>query len=462
MTRGRLAARHRPLRHRLLTSLLTITVLVLAGFNVATLLLLRDFELAETDAVITHALASNAGRAGDLLADARAGHRSEVVSGGYYLAVVTADGAVQVVAGDPHAGPRLPADLTAVAGSGAWLTVPGSDGHGSFRLHAVSTSAGILVAAANLDTVAGRIHHLIGVLAAGTAVALLVLGLTGTAVVRHGLRPLEAMAGRADRISGGDLSDRVAPEDPHSEVGRLGVALNQMLARIEAAVREQEANQRLVQRFFADASHELRTPLASLLAHAELYEQGALHGPGQVDEAMRRIRVSAQRMSGLVDDMLRLARLDQHPPLVPRPIELGTLVTDRIRDARDAGPEHHWHTDVASEVRVTGDAELLRRAVDNLLANVRIHTPAGTTASVALRRDGGYAVLDVADDGPGVPEAALPRLFDRFYRAVPERAAGSGLGLAIVAEVAAAHRGAVTAANAGPGLRIQLRLPASG
>ena len=225
------------------------------------------------------------------------------------------------------------------------------------------------------------------------------------------------MATQADRITAGDLTDRVTSQDPHSEVGRLGSALNGMLARIEASVREREADQELMRQFFADASHELRTPLASLRANAELYQQGALPERAQVDEVMRRIGLEARRMSGLVDDMLRLARLDQHPDQQREPVELSELVAGCVDRMRVAAPEHGWQTEILDGVVMVGDEELLRRTVDNMLANVLAHTPAGTSATVTVRERGDAVEIEVSDTGPGVPAERLPHIFDRFYRA---------------------------------------------
>ena len=228
---------------------------------------------------------------------------------------------------------------------------------------------------------------------------------------------------------------------------RLGAALNAMLARIEDFVTEREASQAASRRFFADASHELRTPLASLRANAELYQQGALPRRDQVDEAMRRITLEAQRMGGLVDDMLRLARLDQQPGQRCEPIHVGALAAECGQRARTSHPDWTWRSDITDGLEVAGDEELLRRAIDNILGNVAAHTPEGSTATLtAIGRDG-QVILDVSDDGPGVLPEQLPRIFDRFYRAsVPSRRPGSGLGLAIVAAVATAHGGQVTAA----------------
>ena len=282
--------------------------------------------------------------------------------------------------------------------------------------------------------------------------------------MRRGLRPIETMAAQADRITAGDLTERVSPQDPRTEVGRLGAALNGMLTRIEASVEEREASQELTRRFFADASHELRNPLASLRANAELYQQGAITERPQVDEAMRRIAHEAQRMSALVDDMLRLARLDQHPGRQHDPVDLTALTRECAERARIASPRRTWQADIAPGLTTTGDEELLRRAVDNLLANVRAHTPAGTAATITAAGHGDTITIEVSDDGPGVPADQLPRIFDRFYRAGGQpQLPGSGLGLAIVTAIAAAHYGTAQAALDDPhGLRITLTLPGAG
>ena len=132
--------------------------------------------------------------------------------------------------------------------------------------------------------------------------------------------------------------------DLRTEVGRLGVALNGMLGRIEASVQERDASQEATRRFFADASHELRNPLASLRANAELYQQGALPDRASVDEAMHRIALEAQRMSRLVDDMLRLARLDQHPGQEHEQVDLTALVASCAERSQLADPGRTWHT----------------------------------------------------------------------------------------------------------------------
>jgi len=289
----------------------------------------------------------------------------------------------------------------------------------------------------------------------------LLIGLGVFVVLRRGLRPIEAMARQADRITGGDLTDRVTPHHPRSEVGRLGAALNGMLARIEADLYEREASQHQMRRFFADASHELRTPLASLRANAELYQQGALCSPDELDEVMERIVLETRRMGRLVDDMLRLARLGQHPGQSREPVDVTAVVTGCAERAAVADPARTWLVRVADGLTTVGDEELLRRAVDNLLRNVLVHTPGHTVGTITASGDGGRVTIEVADDGPGVAPDELPHIFERFYRAgAPSGRPGSGLGLAIAAEIASAHGGTAHAEPVTPrGLRITLTLP---
>jgi two-component system, OmpR family, sensor kinase len=345
------------------------------------------------------------------------------------------------------------------------VTATSRNGQDQLRLLAVPEPDGsTLVVTTSLDKVNKTIDQLILILVIGSAAAGL-LAAGGVAwIMRRGLRPIETMAAQADEITAGDLTDRVTTHDPRTEVGRLGAAINGMLARIEDFIAEREASQEATRQFFADASHELRTPLASLRANAELYQQGALPGRRHVDEAMRRITLESQRMSGLVDDMLRLARLDQQPGHEHEPVDVTALVTECAQRARTTDPGRTWHTHVAGGLEAAGDEELLRRAIDNLLANVYAHTPDDAVATITAARRNGSVSIEVSDDGPGVPAGQLPHIFERFYRAgVPSHRPGSGLGLAIVTAIATAHNGTAEAARNDPhGLRITLTVPACG
>jgi two-component system, OmpR family, sensor kinase len=471
----------RRLRTRVLAGVVAVTLVALAAFDVAAVTALRGYLIAQVDTRLQTVAdlyqppnqSSKSARTplGKPSVDRRQLATQQNASPGkpethllpapldeYFIAVVHPGVIMEIAGGDPS---LKPAGLGGLPTSDRPQTAASGYGHGQLRLLAVPYDGGTLVISTSLSEVNGIAGQLEVILAVGSAAAA-VLVFAGVAwVMRRGLRPVETMAAQADRITAGDLSDRVSSQDARTEVGRLGAALNGMLARIQAFIAEREASQEATRRFFADASHELRTPLASLRANAELYQQGALPGRPQVDEAMRRITIEAQRMSGLVDDMLRLARLDQHPARQHDPVDLTMLILDCADRAQATDPARTWHAHVVPGLVVTGDEELLRRAVDNLLANIRAHTPAGTVATVTAARPDGTVVIEVSDDGPGVPAGQLPRIFDRFYRAGgPSPRPGSGLGLAIVASVAAAHGGTAQAAPNHPhGLTITLTLP---
>jgi two-component system OmpR family sensor kinase len=381
----------------------------------------------------------------------------------YFVEFYSPKGPKLILGGNPDLKPKIPADLARLAARQQPETVSSSNGRAQLRMLPVGFGRATLLVTTSLAGLNKTADRLELILIIGSSCAALLVATGVALILRRGMRPIETMATQADRITAGDLTDRVYQGDARSEVGRLGAALNDMLARIEISVREREASQELTNRFFAEASHELRTPLASLRANAELYQQGALTERAQVDEAMRRIALESQRMSALVDDMLRLARLDQHPGQEYEPVDLTALVTDCVDQAKIADPRRSWQADIAADLEATGDAELLRRAIANLLANVRTHTPAGTAATVSAARANGSIRIEVSDDGPGVPAEQLPRIFDRFYRgATPTRRTGAGLGLAIVAATATAHDGTADAAlNCPHGLTVALTLPSA-
>jgi two-component system, OmpR family, sensor kinase len=468
------------LRTRVLAGVLLITVVALVAFDAAAVTALRRYLLSQTDSRLQTVLSMYrpvnrplqvtmrsksplvSAVTGERLAVPAQVKRNWVIAGPrvrlsppllaqYYVGLVTIHGQRGFVVGNPRLVPRI-APGWAVSAAGPHVqTVSSAGGATQLRLRAISvpTAAGALVATTSLAAVNNTVGRLELILIIGSIVAGLLVAGGISWVMRRGLRPIETMAAQADRITAGDLTDRVSPHDPATEVGRLGAALNGMLTRIEAAIHEREA------------SHELRTPLASLRANAELYQQGALARRPQVDEAMRRIALEARRMSRLVDDMLRLARLDQHPDQGHDLVDLTALVHGCAERAQIADPQRTWRAQIAPGLVATGDEELLRRAVDNLLANVRAHTPDGTAATITAAARNGSATVEVSDNGPGVPADRLPHIFDRFYRAAaPEPRPGSGLGLAIVTAIAAAHQGTAQAALNDPhGLRVTLTLP---
>jgi two-component system, OmpR family, sensor kinase len=280
--------------------------------------------------------------------------------------------------------------------------------------------------------------------------------------VRIGLRPLDAIGSTAAAIAGGDLSRRVDRSEAHTEVGRLGLALNSMLGQIESAFRAKDASERRLRRFVADASHELRTPLAAVRAYAELFTRGADRRPDDLARAMEGITRESERMSLLVDDLLLLARLDEGRPLERQQVQLEELVGEAVDTARAVDPDRPIDVEL-QPASVLGDYDRLRQIVDNLLGNARAHTPPGAPVRVRVRGDDGSAKIEVEDSGPGLGTEDVERVFERFYRSDSSRSrdsGGVGLGLSIVAAVARAHGGSVVAASeVGRGATFRITLP---
>ncbi len=328
-----------------------------------------------------------------------------------------------------------------------------------YRVLATTTRSGdILVTGLPLAAVQETVLRLAGIVALVALTGLAVAALVAMRIVRWSLRPLRRVSATASQVAElpldrGEVAliERVstADSDPATEVGQVGAALNQLLDHVAAALEARQHSEMQVRRFVADASHELRTPLASIRGYAELTRRSSEVIPPDVAHALGRVESEAVRMTGLVDDLLLLARLDSGRPVEHRPVDLSRLVVDTTSDARAASIDHAWDLALPDQpVVVDGDEARLHQVVANLLANARTHTPAGTTVTVRLaaRADGG-AILTVADDGPGIPAELLPVVFDRFSRADSSRsrAAGStGLGLAIVAAVVEAHGGNVS------------------
>jgi two-component system OmpR family sensor kinase len=282
-------------------------------------------------------------------------------------------------------------------------------------------------------------------------------------VVKLGLRPLEQMGDTAGAIAAGDLSRRVEPADDHTEVGRLGVALNEMLVQIERAFDERARSEERLRRFVGDASHELRTPLTSIRGYAELFRRGAAQRPDDLEKTMRRIEEEASRMGVLVDDLLLLARLDQGRPLERAPVDLARLAVDAVDDARAVAPERTIEYTPNGAVVVPGDEARLRQILANLLSNACTHTPPDTPIEVRVTDADAEAVIEVHDEGPGIAPEDAAHIFDRFWRADPSRArirGGAGLGLSIVAAIADAHGGrAEVESTPGQGATFRVRLP---
>lgn len=307
-----------------------------------------------------------------------------------------------------------------------------------------------------------------------TLLVLAVAALGVTAIIRALLRPLERVTETATRVAElpldrGEVAliERVPEDDVRgdSEANRVGSAFNRMLDHITAALTARQHSEDRVRRFVADASHELRTPLASIRGYAELTRRVPYDLPDDVQRALGRIESEATRMTSLVEDLLLLARLDSDPKVESHRVDLTRLVVDALSDAHAAAPEHEWILDVPEKpVEVLGDEARLFQVVTNLLANARVHTPKGTKITVTLgaNLDTGLAEVTVADDGPGLEQDLIGRVFERFVRGDASRSRGSGstgLGLAIVAVVVEAHGGTVDVSSSPGDTRFRFTVP---
>ncbi|MEU7291696.1 HAMP domain-containing sensor histidine kinase [Streptomyces exfoliatus] len=367
------------------------------------------------------------------------------------------------------------AALAAVPRDGNPHTVELPGGLGSYRVEYAEGSHGTFLSGIPLTEVEDALATLVLVELSVTGAGLVAASLAGTVLVGVALRPLRRVAALAGQVaklplhSGEVALHQRVPEteaDPRTEVGQVGAAINRMLDHVHSALDARQQSETRVRQFVADASHELRTPLASIRGYAELTRRGREECGPDTRHALGRIESEATRMTGLVEDLLLLARLDAGRPLSYETTDLVPLVVDAVSDARVAGPDHHWRLELpelsTDHTAVRADGARLQQVLVNLLANARTHTPPGTKVTARVRTEAGAAVVDIEDDGPGIPAALLPTVFERFARgdASRSRHAGStGLGLAIVRAVVLAHGGDVGVESA-PGRTVfTVRLP---
>ena len=374
--------------------------------------------------------------------------------------------------------PRLPSPLPGASAQNGEATLfdtgATSDNGPAFRVlvQAVPQDQRVLVVAVPLTETTQTMGRLLGIETLVFALVLAGLAVAAWLLIKRDLRPLEAMADTAGEIAAGDLSQRVEPAEPRTEVGRLGLSLNAMLEQIEVAFAERAATEETLRRFLADASHELRTPLTSIRGYAEVFERGAKDDPEDLATAMRRIEEESRRMGVMVDELLLLARLGEGREPEREPVDMARVVADAVGDARAADAGRDISLDAPAELIVTGDEHQLRQVVANLLGNARKHTPPDCPVHVRLASEAanageaGEAVLDVADEGPGLTPEVAAKVFEPFYRADKSRArqsGGAGLGLAIVAAIVETHGGQVALQTApGAGATFSVRLPLAG
>ncbi|WP_236651945.1 sensor histidine kinase [Streptacidiphilus neutrinimicus] len=477
--RLRLVRLPRTLRGRLVAGLLALLVLAGTAIGLVTISELHRFLVDKLD----QQLVETGGRyAMSLETDPHGDTRAQAV-GTLGAALrngrVEADGVVDGDADDAVGGSvrdhpvfdaRIKAALATIPVSGA-PTTRDLGPLGRYRVLAQRGQDGdTLVSGLPLNQVESTVRRLLLVELLVFAGLFALTAAAGTFWVRLALRPLERVTRTAEQVSALPLAsgevtlrERVPDENPQTEVGRVGVALNLMLGHVEDALAQRQAVEERLREFAADASHELRTPVAAIRGHAELALRSPEPTPESVRHSLRRIEAESQRMGAIVEDLLLLARLDAGRPLAAAEVDLTRVALDSVSDARAVGPDHTWQLELPEEpLLVRGDANRLRQVVTNLLANARVHTPPGTRVVLSLQPVPEGVRLTVTDTGPGIPGHLTAHVFERFVRGdrARSRATGStGLGLAIVHAVTTAHGGTVSVESEPGRTAFEVRLP---
>jgi heavy metal sensor kinase len=351
--------------------------------------------------------------------------------------------------------------MPAAAGPDRILPLPQLGRHGSrAAVHAADYGGRVfrIVVVRPLDAIAADLALVRRVLLLAMPLLVIVAGAGGYLVATRSLAPLRWMAEQAHRITSSSLHKRLDVGDAAEELAVLSASFNELLARLDNSFET-------MRRFVADASHELRTPLSVIRGEADV-ALARDRGAAEYRQSLGVILDESRRLSRLVEDLLNLARADSgHVRLERSEFYLNDLVAECCRSMRAPAEARGVALECqpASDTSFRGDEELLRRLVLNLLDNAIRYTPAGGKVTVALEANGAGARLRIADTGIGISETALPRVFDRFYRADEARSrqdGGFGLGLAIVQWIAESHGGAVEAASRpGAGSTFTVTLP---
>lgn len=481
--------RPRTLRHQLVLGVSAVVTIVFLVVGVISVLSLRTYVYAMTDADVAESLDSLDHSYGRYLAGENGQHAGigpallgfTGQNAGNVIAVIhngEVTGSAVFYEDDPRAGaPDVVAAIKAQSWRDNEIRTAKLGRLGPYRVSSQKTGNGdVLVVGISLELVNKTIsRRIVSATVLSVAALLVTSGLTAL-VVGYALRPLRRVAVTAADVAGttltGDdhrITSRVRPgdTDPDNEVGIVGHTLNQLLDNVDSALAHRAESDRRMRQFITDASHELRTPLAAIQGYSELTRQDSADLPPTTEYALARIESEAGRMTSLVDELLLLSRLGEGDDLRTEDVDLADVVHNAINDAAVAAPSHNWIKDLPDDpVWVSGDSDRLHQLVSNLLTNGWVHTPAGVTVTTSITRHrvgsgGPYAELAVADDGPDIDPLLLPHLFDRFVRAknVPQDGGGNGLGLAIVDSIVKAHNGSVTAESTAGRTIFRVRLP---
>lgn len=383
---------------------------------------------------------------------------------GVYLQVLDADGA-PVIASPNLQGQSLPITPSAnLALQRAAEQIETVHLEGGFRIRLLTTPIirdgvllGALQSAQSLQLADSTVDRFRNLVVGGSAGVIVIALLSGTYLARKSLEPVAEMTRTAEAITRqSDLSKRIAGVDGSDELSTLGRTFNRMLDHIEQGVTAQR-------RFVADASHELKTPLTAIRGNADLLGRGL--GERHTEEAAAAILRESTRMQRIVNDLLAIAELESTPEMQLEAVELNQLVRRVAGDLRLIADGRTLQVNGDGTAVVTGDLDKLERALRDLVQNAISSTSPDGRIEIGVARHDGGVVINVADDGHGIPVAHLPHVFERFYRVDPARAragGGTGLGLTIVQSIAEAHGGSVTVRNGHfGGAEFEIRLPAA-
>ncbi|MGH2596495.1 MAG: sensor histidine kinase [Actinomycetota bacterium] len=381
--------------------------------------------------------------------------------------IISTSGGIEDSTGDPVS-ERSMISPTALARAGGGQRVRasvalGSDGE-EFRVLAIALShapgSAVLVVATSLEEMTASVHRLLVLILAGIPIALLAAGLGGWLLAGRALQPMARMTREAEEIGADRPDERIEVPRTADELQRLARTLNAMLDRLQGAVETQR-------RFVADASHDLRTPLTVMLSELDVGLEVADLSAFSAREMLASNREEIQRMAHMVDDLLTLAAVDEgHLELVTAPIQLRELALHVVDELRPLAAAAGVHVRIqGAGVRLDGDRERLKQVLANLVDNAVRYSDRSADVRVSLWEVSGEVGFTVTDTGPGIPPAAIPHLFDRFFRVDPARSStrrGSGLGLAICRDLVAAHGGRIwVESSEGRGSSFSVALPAT-
>jgi heavy metal sensor kinase len=381
-----------------------------------------------------------------------------------FIRITRADGRLVYVSGAPRSGDFDPSQVPPSPASGI---------HGTPRKVRLASGA-LLIATADASAADGTryrvevgtsaapaedtLRHVLVMLAVGLPVAVLVAVAGGFVLVQRALVPVVRIAAKAEAITQHNLSERLPLVHSGDELERLAIALNHMISRLEEAIHGSK-------QFVADASHELRTPLTVMRGELESLAQDAQLGR-ETRETLGSVLEEVDRLGEIVESLFALSRLDAgetHAEWVRFDLAELAATTAEQMSLLATDKNVRVESDSAPGVMVEGDRARLKQVIVNLLDNAIKYTPGGGRVQLAVWREGGFAILEVADDGVGIPAEALPHVFKRFYRVDRARSreqGGAGLGLAIVKSICSAHGAEVEVVSApGKGSRFRVRQP---